>query len=262
MLWHTLRLLIDKKICIDGIKMIWLFFINVIIASLFTYIVYKHDELRYDKKFITIATIIAITTVMMWIIRTSRFMGSTLSYGQGVVSGVIIVGSITLFCMIWGLFYGVILTEQIPNFIAKLIGGSGEVIKEYDKAKGFEINAKYPQAIEAYLEYLEEDPEDYKIFERIAKCYYKQNKPVDAIESLQKTFPILKKNSNRHSNEKKREEFARILFLDKKIRLHFHLKLNSHYEDHLKTLCETRFGKANRNNDPIMENYLEVWSDI
>lgn len=166
--------------------------------------------------------------------------------------------------ILWGGYFAMHLSDRLSMFFYRMLGGdSGQVIKTYDRAVAMEINARYREAIAVYLEYAGEDPADYAISERIARCHLRLGQARDAVVSLQQATEVLFSASVRLPRAKKREEFARLLFLQRAIRARFGVAPDQSIEKALSgELGRTRFGRAALHADPLATGYLEVWSDI
>lgn len=234
---------------------IWL--LAVASGIFFSYQAFRREEFRKSQLVLWSALGIFGGLVLLWLIGCAAKAGKTdpFLFAFHTAFGTAVIG------LSWGLFWGMYLSEKIFQRINDLFwGNSGvTVVKTYDQAVGFEINGKFANAIEAYQDYAQDDPRDYIIQERIARCHVLLNRPGESIRFLQKAIELLNSPDTKMKHNQKREEMARLLFLQRIIRRKFHLPPDKLLEEALRRdFSNTRFcGQS----DYLLETYLEIWSD-
>jgi tetratricopeptide (TPR) repeat protein len=236
-----------------------IFFLQMSIAAFLVYHAFRDESLRENSLLLGAAFVSFIGLTGGWIYLFLYTQSHGISHPYAFA--IIFVLGMALPGIIWGFFWGLVCGQGAANFFVRLIAGEGgTVVKQYSKAVAAEINAQYPEAISFYSQYLQEDPGDYIAMERIARCYYNLKIPQEAITSLHVALQLL--NSSRIPKKQKREEAARLLFLQNVIAQKFQLPLEPICEQRLMgEFPHTKFGSGCLRQDPLLATYLQVWGD-
>ncbi|WP_372366698.1 tetratricopeptide repeat protein [Candidatus Uabimicrobium sp. HlEnr_7] len=159
----------------------------------------------------------------------------------------------------WWFFFIHFIGEAMFKPIEFLISPpSGEIQKEYSKARSFEIDGNFERAIAEYKNYFS-DKNDYIPLERIGRCYFKMQKYDESLQFLEDAKKHLMAINAKGDVGKKRNEYARLLYIQqliyKKIKSPQYRKIKAYLA---KEYSDTPFVNTNA---PQIRDYLQIWAN-
>lgn len=159
----------------------------------------------------------------------------------------------------WWHFFIHLIGEAIFKPIEFLISPpSGEVQQEYSKARSFEIDGNFEQAIIKYKSYFA-DKNDYIPLERIGRCYFKMQEYDKCLQFLEDAKKHLMSVKFKGDISKKRNEYARLLYIQQLI----YRKINSPHFKKIKAYLAKEYSDTPfvNTNTPQIKDYLQIWSN-